>query len=149
MQLAELMDSVQYVTDHQGKKKGVLLDLDVWQGLVELVAQKTTADPIAALEKEQVATEEVEHVADTTRETTMRREEAAFRRLHPSLHKQYAGEYVAIHNEQFIDHDSDQVALYRRMRQQHPSTFVWIAPVNESPDEVLIFRSPRFLNGHS
>lgn len=149
MQLTKLMNSVQYITDHQGKKKGVLLDLDVWQGLIELVEQTTTADPKAPPDSGQAAAEQVEQGADTKREVAMLREEAAFRRLHPSLYREYAGEYVAIHDEQRIDHDSDQVALYRRMRHQYPGEFVWIAPVNESPDEVLVFRSPRFLNGRS
>ena len=149
MQLAELLDSVQYITDYKGKKKGVLLDLEIWQGLVELVEQKTAADHIAILEKEQVEVEEAEHVADAKREAAMIREEAAFRELHPSLYKQYAGEYVAIYNEQLIDSDSDQVALYRRTRKQYPGEFIWIAPVNDTPDEVLVFRSPRFLNGRS
>ncbi|MEZ4733207.1 MAG: hypothetical protein R3E79_39430 [Caldilineaceae bacterium] len=148
MQLAELMDSVQYITDRQGKKKGVLLDLDVWQGLIELVEQATDKTVVPP-DKEQAAIEEIERIADTAREAAMRSEEAAFRRLHPSLYKEYAGQYVAIHNEQLIDHDLDQVLLYRRMRQQHPGEFIWIAPVKESPDEVLVFRSPRFLNGHS
>ena len=31
MQIAELLDSAQYVTDNEGKKNGVLLDLEVWQ----------------------------------------------------------------------------------------------------------------------
>ncbi len=148
MQLAELLDSVQYVTDQQGKKKGVLLGLEAWQELVDLVEQKTAADPIVPHEQEQVKANEAKRVADSTREAAMLREEAAFRRLHPSLYKQYAGEYVAIYEEQLIDSDSDQVALYRRVRQQHPGKFVWIAPVKESPDEALVFRSPRFLNGH-
>ena len=148
MQLAELMDSVQYITDHQGKKKGVLLDLDVWQGLIELVKQATdkTVTPPG---KEQASNQAIEHIADSAREAAMLREEAAFRRLHPSLYKEYAGEYVAIQNEQLIDHDLNQVLLYRRMRQQHPGEFVWIAPVKENPDEILSFRSPRFLNGHA
>ncbi len=140
MQIAELLDSVQYVTDHQGKKKGVLLDLEVWQGLVQLLEQKTTANGIPIPAKEEVE--------ETEREAAIRREEAAFRKLHPSLYKQYAGEYVAVYNEQLIDSDSDQVALYRRVRKQHPGEFIWIAPVNENPDEVLVFRSPRLLNGH-
>ncbi|MBV7336197.1 hypothetical protein KFU94_49775 [Chloroflexi bacterium TSY] len=50
MQLAELLDSVQYVTDHQGKKIGVLLDLEIWQGLIELVEQQTTADSVTPIE---------------------------------------------------------------------------------------------------
>ncbi len=140
MQIAELLDSAQYVTDNEGKKNGVLLDMEVWQELVQLLEQKITADGIGPLEKEQVE--------GTQREAAMLREEAAFRKLHPSLYKQYAGEYVAIYNEQLIDSDSDQVALYRRMRKQHPGQFIWIAPVNQNPDEVLVFRSPRLLNGH-
>lgn len=154
MKMTELLGSIQYVTDHHGKKKGVLLDLEVWQELVQLVEQKTTSDLVATIEnnkieKEQIEAKEVEHVEDTKREAAMLREEAAFRRLHPSLYNEYAGKYVAIYNEQLIDSDSDQVALYRRVRKQHPGEFIWIAPVNESPDEVLFFRSPRILNGYS
>ena len=139
MRIQELLDSAQYVSDHEGKKNRVLLDLEVWQRLVQFVEQETDDDRIATPELEQ----------DSEREAAMRREEAAFRKLHSSLYEQYAGEYVAIYNEQLIDSDSDQVALYRRMRKQHPGEFIWIAPVNESSDEVFVFRSPRFLNDHS
>ena len=149
MQIAELLDSVQYVTDHQGIKKGVLLDLDVWQGLVELIKQKTTADLMVTHEIGKQDSKATEPVGAMKREAAILREEAAFRQLHSSLHKQYAGQYVAIYNGQLIDSDSDQVVLYRRIRQQYPGEFVWIAPVNESPDEVLVFRSPRLRNGHS
>ena len=139
MQIAELLDSAQYVTDNEGKKNCVLLDLEVWQELVQLLEQETAANGIAIPEKEEVE--------ETKREAAMLREEVAFRKLHPSLYKQYAGEYVAIYNEQLIDSDSDQVALYRRIRKQHTGQFIWIAPVKENPDEVLVFRSPRLLNG--
>lgn len=149
MQLAELLGSVQYVTDHQGKKQGVLLDLDIWQALIELVEQKTTADSMVIHENEGVAPKEAKHLEATQREAAMLREEAAFRKLHPSLYKQYAGKYVAIYNEQLIDSDLDQVVLYRRVRQQYPGEFIWIAPVNKSPEGVLVFRSPRLLNGRS
>jgi hypothetical protein len=67
--------------------------------------------------------------------------------LHPTLYKQHAGQYVAIYNEQLIDSDQNQIALYRRVRQQHPGEFIWVGPVHETPDEVLIFRSPRLQNG--
>lgn len=139
MQLAELLNSVQYVTDHQGERKGVLLGLDVWEGVVNLVAQQTTAVPGTKPENGPVP--------ETTREAAMLREEAAFRQLHSSLYEQHAGEYVAIYNEQLVDSDPDQVALYRRIRQQYPDEFVWIGPVTESADEVLVFRSPRLVNG--
>ena len=146
MQIAELLDAVQYVTDQHGKKKGVLLDLDIWQELVQLLEQTTAVDHVAAVGTEKIEQEPIE---DTHRAAAMHREETAFRKLHPSLYPHYAGKYVAIYNEQLIDSDADQVALYRRVRQQHPGEFVWIAPMQESPDEVLVFRSPRLLNGHT
>ena len=139
------MDSVQYVTDQQGRKKGVLVDLNTWQELVQLVEPqiRRSTQSKELSDADEVTRNEAEQA------TAMLREEAAFRRLHPSLYKGYAGKYVAIHNEQLVDSDVDQVALYRRVRKQHPGKFVWIAPVDESPEEVLVFRSPRFVNGQS
>jgi len=142
MQTTNLLDSVQYVTDPQGIKKSVLLDIDVWLKLVQQTQPKAVADYI---HRQIEGKEELQ----TQRELDMDREEAAFHNLHPSLYQEYAGKYVAIHNEQLIDTDSDQVALYRRTRKQYPNQFVWIAPVNESPKEVLVFRSPRFLRNVS
>lgn len=138
MQLADLLNTVQYVTNSDGQTQGILLDLDAWQKLIELVEEKTATT--------QVEPKEVGQVSGTTREAAMLREEAAFRRLHTSLYEEYAGQYVAIYNEQLVDSDSDQASLYLRMRKRYPQEFVWIAPVNESPDEVVFFRSPRLLN---
>jgi hypothetical protein len=126
--------------------------LNVWQVLIQLVEQNAVSDLIIPtkakqIKQEQGETERIEPVADRQREAAMQREEAAFHRLHPTLYKQHAGQYVAIYNEQLIDSDTNQVALYRRVRQQHPGKFVWVAPVHETPDEVLVFRSPRLQNG--
>jgi hypothetical protein len=99
------------------------------------------------IKQTQSKTEQSEPIAAHQREAAMQREEAAFRRLHPTLYKQHAGQYVAIYNEQLIDSDQNQIALYRRVRQQHPGEFIWVGPVHETPDEVLIFRSPRLQNG--
>jgi hypothetical protein len=43
------------------------------------------------------------------------RETLAFRRLLPQLLSQYAGEFVAIHDEQVIDHDSSDIELIQRV----------------------------------
>jgi hypothetical protein len=43
------------------------------------------------------------------------REVLAFRRLLPQLHSQYSGEFVAIHDEQVIDHDQSDVDLIQRV----------------------------------
>lgn len=78
-------------------------------------------------------------------ETAIAREEAAFYRMHVDLLQKYLGEYVAVYNEEMVDHDQDQVALYLRIKARYPSQFVWIAPVRETAVEEYIMRSPRFV----
>jgi len=73
------------------------------------------------------------------------REGAAFHQLHPTLLRDYAGQYVAIHGGAVVDHDNDQVALFLRAKERFPTDFVWIAPVNESPEETYRIHSPRLL----
>lgn len=77
-------------------------------------------------------------------ETAVTREEAAFYRLYPQLWQTYPGEFVAIYNEEMIDHDKDQVTLYLRVKAQYPEQFVWIAPVRETAVEEYVIRSPRY-----
>lgn len=75
----------------------------------------------------------------------MDREVAAFRQLHVSLLKHYRGEYVAIHQGQLVDHDSDKVALLERIEKTYPDEFVLIRPVQEQPEREFYFRSPRYI----
>jgi hypothetical protein len=56
--------------------------------------------------------------------TAVAREEAAFHRLHSELWQKYPGEYVAIYNEELVDHDPDQVTLYLRVKALYPDQFV-------------------------
>lgn len=72
-------------------------------------------------------------------------EQAAFRRLHAQLWPDYAGQFVAVYNGKLVDHDPDQVALYLRVKGQHPGEFVWIAPVRAAAEEEYIIRSPRLI----
>ena len=46
------------------------------------------------------------------------REAAAFRRMLPALLVQFPNEYVAIHDEQVIDHDLDDIRLIQRVHKQ-------------------------------
>lgn len=78
-------------------------------------------------------------------EQTVWREERAFQSLHPTLMQQYPGQYVAVQNGQLVDHDMDQVALYRRCRQTYADRFVLIARIQRSVEETYTFRSPRML----
>ncbi|MFO7682701.1 MAG: DUF5678 domain-containing protein [Chloroflexota bacterium] len=80
----------------------------------------------------------------TAAEMTVAREEAAFYRMHTDLWQKYPGEYVAVYNEEAVDHDADQVALYLRVKARYPGQFVWIAPVRETAVEEYIMRSPHY-----
>ncbi len=86
--------------------------------------------------------------AASSEDDAMWREELAFQRLHPELVKRYLGEYVAVLDGQVIDHDRDQVALYKRIRQRYPDQFVLISPVTKNPVEEYVFRSPRIVHNH-
>lgn len=78
-------------------------------------------------------------------EQTVWREERAFQSMHPTLMQQYPGQYVAIQNGQLVDHDTDQVTLYRRCRQAYVEKYVLIAQIQRSVEETYTFRSPRML----
>ena len=48
-------------------------------------------------------------------DSAWRREYRAFLRLLPNLIPQYRGQYVAVYNEQVIDHDPSDIALVQRV----------------------------------
>ncbi len=66
----------------------------------------------------------------------------AYEAMHPSLWKRMPGEWVAIHNQQLIDHDPDDVALYRRVRAQYGRTSILIRRVKETSVEEIWIRTP-------
>jgi hypothetical protein len=78
-------------------------------------------------------------------DTAIAREEAAFYRMHVDLLQKYLGEYVAVYNEEMVDHDRDQVALYLRIKALYPGQFVWIVPVRETAVEEYNMRPARFV----
>lgn len=79
-------------------------------------------------------------------EYDMAREEKAFYNLHPILKEKYLGKYVAIYQDELVDHDDNQLELYLRIREKYGKEFVMITPVNEeAKEEVYTFRSPRLL----
>jgi len=73
----------------------------------------------------------------------IQREEDAFRAMHAELRGTYPGQYVAICRGQVVDHDPDQLALFRRIEERYPDTPVLIRQVTPEPEEVYTFRSPR------
>ncbi|MCP4359635.1 MAG: hypothetical protein GY796_16635 [Chloroflexi bacterium] len=125
MQLNELMQTVQYVTDNQGNRQSVLLDLDIWQAMIHHL------DMIA------------ENHVDVDRQTAIKREEAAYQTMYKELYAKYPGEHVAIYQEGLVDHDEDGSKLYKRVRQKYPGKFVLITPVSLEAEETYRILSPR------
>lgn len=77
-------------------------------------------------------------------EAVMAREETAYRAMHAELLVNYAGDYVAIHQGQLVDHDEDELALLHRLEEQYPDEVVLMKQVRPLPEPILHFRSPRF-----
>lgn len=73
------------------------------------------------------------------------REEATFLTLHTRLQKQYAGQYVAIHQTDVVDNDADLTTLSERIYEKFGNTPIWIALVREQVVEEWVFRSPRIV----
>lgn len=73
----------------------------------------------------------------------MEREVAAYEAMHAQLWKQYANQYVAVHQGSVVDHDHDKVALLMRIRKQYPNQVVLIRQVLPELPKPFIFRSVR------
>lgn len=75
----------------------------------------------------------------------MEREVAAFEQIHPELWRKYPHEFVAVHDGIVVDHDKDQLALLKRVKQQFPDKIVMVDQVLPSLPQPLRVRSPRLL----
>lgn len=69
------------------------------------------------------------------------REQAWWLSLPESKRAKYKGEFVAIHNLAVVDHDREESALYKRVRQKFGKTSVLVMPA-EGVKEIRIY-SPR------
>lgn len=47
----------------------------------------------------------------------------------PDMQAQYAGEFVAVHNQQVVDHDRDEESLRKRVRARYGKTAILLTPV--------------------
>ena len=67
------------------------------------------------------------------------REYRAFRRLLPGLLQTHRGKYVAVHNEQVIDSDADEMALILRALAKAGNVDIHVGLVTDQPEPT--FRS--------
>lgn len=110
------------------------------------------AKQLAALRNQEVADVLAEALAlaeadmsTPSDEQLMAREEAAYQAMYEELKTKYADEYVAIFNGQLIDHDSDELALLRRLDAQYPDDIVLMRKVLAKPEPDIRLRSPRLI----
>lgn len=64
-------------------------------------------------------------------------ESAMYRQQYPELKEKYLGQYIAMHLGKVVDHDIDEDALWKRVRQRYGRTPVLILRVEETPDRTL------------
>lgn len=75
----------------------------------------------------------------------MQKEEAAFEQMLPTLLANYLGEYVAIYQQQLVDHDEDEIALVERVHATYPNAVILVKQVSDVPEQPIVIRSPRFV----
>lgn len=126
----------------------VILDEDVYERVVRLARQRRQdlAETVAQFLAEELPGEGEEEAVISWSEAdeSVDREIAAYHRLHAELWRKYPGQHVAIQNERLVDHDTDDLALSRRIYSRYPDTFVLMRQVEALPESVIHLRSPRF-----
>jgi hypothetical protein len=75
----------------------------------------------------------------------MLQEEATFDAILPELLCRYPNEFVAMYQQQVVDHDHDEIALAERVHERYSDAVILIRPVLDQPESPLVFRSPRFV----
>ncbi len=107
----------------------------------------TELKPIAEQEHkdlEDLVNEVLQRYIWQARERKIDREMEAYRAMHVELKQKFLGRYVAIHDGQVVDHDSDRRALSKRVRREYGNTAVLITPVEDTPEREFLVLTPRF-----
>ncbi len=73
----------------------------------------------------------------------MRKEVAAFERMHEQLKQTHLGLHVAVHGGEVVDQDEDVTALLERIEQAYPNEVVMIDEVRDRLPPDIVIRSPR------
>lgn len=134
MRLQEVVEQVSYVTTPSGQPTAVQVEIEVWQEIVAMLQQALSADPTSL-----TGLAFPEH----PQRAAMRREIVAYEAMHSELVKQFLGQYVAIYQEQLVDHDPDPVALHHRIATNYADAVVLSRQVQVDATPVLTMRSPK------
>ncbi len=94
---------------------------------------------------EDVLAELVQQYLRQTRREKIRQEMEWYQNAHAELKKRYAGQHIAIHEQQVIDHDPDVTALAGRIRQQYGRIPILITQVYDQPVPEFAIRRPQLV----
>lgn len=72
-------------------------------------------------------------------------ESEAFKQQHHQLQEMYDGQYIAMLDGKVVDHDADRVELSDRIYANYPEHTILIRRVEQQPERILHFRSPRLI----
>lgn len=90
----------------------------------------------------EVVNEAVEQYLRERQRRKIEDEISAYEGLHGELQQKYQGKWVAIHNQQLVDHDKDGTKLYKRIRAKYGPISVLIRQVSEFPSKEVWHRTP-------
>jgi predicted DNA-binding protein len=86
--------------------------------------------------------EAVEQYLHTQQRQIIDSEIEAYIQLHPTLWRTIPNQWVAIHNGEIVDQDSDRISLYGRVRAEYGQTPVLIRQVKEDVNPEILVRTP-------
>jgi hypothetical protein len=96
---------------------------------------------------EQVLETAVQAYLDRLDQEALHAETEAFWAMHETLVEQYAGQHVAVYQEEVVDADPDARRLERRVRERFGTAPVLIAPVQTEPRHATQRRDLRWRGG--
>jgi predicted transcriptional regulator len=85
--------------------------------------------------------EALEDYLETKQVEKLNREVAAYEAMHAELWRTKPYQWVAIHNQQLVDHDAERISLYRRVRSRFKRVAVLIRQVRETPTPEIWVRT--------
>jgi len=89
-----------------------------------------------------VINEALAYYFEAKQEEKINQEIEAYQAMHSELWEKLPYQWVAIHNQTLVDHDTDDVALYRRVRAQYGRISILIRQVRETPNPEIWIRTP-------
>ncbi len=90
----------------------------------------------------ELVNEALQYYFDAQQEEKLNQEIDAYEAMYGELWRTMPYQWVAIHNRELVDHDVDDVALYRRVSAQYGRVSILIRQVRESPIEEIWIRTP-------